>query len=261
MFVIVRDERSDALHVLPRSDVVPTKKSSTVVVGDVVLHGPRTRHVRAVVVLIGEILACLYFEKISILLLPGTEEECEQSIEIIRRTTKVLTPKNAENSSIVPSNHASAEHESDLLGMQGNGAHGMDGFDSEDHEVENEEDEDLFGEENDKENDSMNISISPSPVLTTANAVDVRPLTTGFENLLAPVSAGHLSIYTSAVESSISVKRKTPPAHESSSSSANKRSKSLGFVSMREHATIVSQLAQMNEENMVLQTTWMRMFL
>lgn len=62
-----------------------------------------------------------------------------------------------------------------------------------------------------------------------------------------------------SVESSISFKRKAPPVNESSSvSPKTKRQKSLGFVSMREHANLAAQLAQVNEENMLLHSTWMR---
>lgn len=64
-----------------------------------------------------------------------------------------------------------------------------------------------------------------------------------------------------SIESSITLKRKDPPINSSSSVQAsNKRCKSVGFVSMREHAKLTTQLAQVTEENLTLQTTWMRMY-
>jgi hypothetical protein len=41
-------------------------------------------------------------------------------------------------------------------------------------------------------------------------------------------------------------------------SMTNKRVKTVGFVSMREHANLVSQLAHVNDQNMLYSTTWMR---
>ena len=57
-------------------------------------------------------------------------------------------------------------------------------------------------------------------------------------------------------------KRKDHPLHSSPiSSTTSKRPKTVGFVSMREHANLVSQLAHVNDENMLYTTTWMRKFL
>ena len=61
------------------------------------------------------------------------------------------------------------------------------------------------------------------------------------------------------LESSIIVKRKTPPNDLSSSLlPSQKRAKNAGYVPMRDHATIVAQLAAVTDENLVYQTTRMR---
>jgi hypothetical protein len=64
----------------------------------------------------------------------------------------------------------------------------------------------------------------------------------------------------SFVESSISLKRKTVPGeHDNGALPRNKRAKSNGFVSMRDHAKLATQLAAADEQNQLYQTTWMRM--
>lgn len=61
------------------------------------------------------------------------------------------------------------------------------------------------------------------------------------------------------VESSITMKRKTSPNDVPYAfPSNNKKVKHVGYISMRDHSKIVSQLAAAEEENLSYQTTWMR---
>ncbi|CAF1527532.1 unnamed protein product [Adineta ricciae] len=219
VFAIVRDEDSDMLCVLPRNELVPIKKSLRIAIGDTVLYGPRADSVRGVVILI------------------GSEEECNQSFDIIQRTKNSSTYNTNVKSNVQSMNHPSSDKQIDCNEMGDDIADDIDEFDSEDPGVKNKEDACLSEEENDKENSFTNTNVSPFPILTTAGR-DV---------------ASNLNI-----ESSITFKRKTPPVNESSSvSPKSKRQKSLGFVSMREHVNLVAQLAQVNEENMLLHSTWM----
>ena len=61
-----------------------------------------------------------------------------------------------------------------------------------------------------------------------------------------------------AIESSIVVKRKTSPNESSPVPSTNKRIKSVGYVSARDHSKLAVQLANAVQENEIYQTTWMR---
>ena len=61
------------------------------------------------------------------------------------------------------------------------------------------------------------------------------------------------------IESSIVVKRKMSSNNESSPvPSTNKRIKSVGYVSARDHSKLAVQLANAVQENEIYQTTWMR---
>lgn len=65
----------------------------------------------------------------------------------------------------------------------------------------------------------------------------------------------------SFLESSISIKRKhSPNENDKRDSSKNKRPKNVGFVSMRDHAKMVAQVALLDEQNQLYQSTWMRKY-
>ena len=48
--------------------------------------------------------------------------------------------------------------------------------------------------------------------------------------------------------------------HDTCASPCDKRRKSTGLVSMRDHAKLAAQLAAADEQNQLYQTTWMRKY-
>lgn len=129
------------------------------------------------------------FREISIRLLSGSEEECKKSMEIIQRTKTPSMSKAKSNSRIGPVNHPSAEQAISSTEIDKNIVDDddeVDNFDSSDLSVPNQEGESLSDSENDKENDketnSMNINISPSPILSTMNSNTSPRVNTGFHS-------------------------------------------------------------------------------
>ena len=59
MYVVLRNEKDDVLFTVPRTELISTKKSSKIEVGDVVSHGVRGKRIRGTIVLLGKILLIL----------------------------------------------------------------------------------------------------------------------------------------------------------------------------------------------------------
>ncbi|CAF3863652.1 unnamed protein product [Rotaria magnacalcarata] len=189
------------------------------------------------------------------ILLIGSEEQCTQSVQIIERTKQaveeistqdsVADPVNDEDEEIGALDEDLEKNSDDVC--EENGDDGSEESSEDDENVviaerriekqaKTKEGSSSMQRSKTKEIESTNSNRSPLSVITNTN--------------------DHSSCLST--ESSITVKRKGSPNDLSNTfPSNNKKIKHVGYVSIRDHSKIVSQLAAAEEENLVYQTTWM----
>ncbi|CAF4957099.1 unnamed protein product, partial [Rotaria sp. Silwood1] len=178
MYAVLRDEKNNILHIVPRTEIISAKKSGKVDVGDTASHGVRDKRIRGTIVLL------------------GSQDQCLQSVQIIERTKKSSTQINNNKSTldIVDYYEEQVEIEDQQIEESSFEEPETD-EDEEATELKKKKSEFLSNEKKRKEKKSVTNSVSPLSVLKNISQNESSCLNT---------------------ESSIVVKRKSPPSDPSS---------------------------------------------
>ncbi|CAF4466881.1 unnamed protein product, partial [Rotaria sp. Silwood2] len=217
MYAVLRDEKNNILHIVPRTEIISAKKSGKVDVGDTASHGVRDKRIRGTIVLL---------------------DQCLQSVQIIERTKKSSTQINNNKSTpdIVDCYEDQVEIEDQQIEESSFEEPDTD-EDEEATELKKKKSEFLSNEKKRKENKSVTNSVSPLSVLKNISQNE--------------------SSYLNTESSIVVKRKTSPNELSSSLLSSQKRAKGVGYVPMRDHAKIVAQLATVTDENLLYQTTWM----
>lgn len=188
----------------------------------------------------------------------GDKDDCDQTIEVMNRAKPLTKGSSNARSNTTVRRVDRAPPTPDETQLEEEVQEGVDECESEKEELDDKDDESPLVLVSNQDR-SIRDGRSPSPVLPLqTNDASPHPETGKKADVSTYESVLRLLL---VVEASNINKRKDPPVHSSPIlSTTGKRPKTVGFVSMREHANLVAQLAHVNDENMLYTTTWMRKF-